>query len=1140
MSATNLISKAATAEQPSAAADASDRKRILLVEGDGFTRLVLLLRLRLAGFGVDFTSNGTLGLGKLRSCHPDVLLVELKLCGLSGLELIKAARAEQGFGNRPIYVFTHADRMNRATRKEVGSLGIELLDKNSITREDLVQIFTSTFLNTKPAQEQASAKTGIHAPAPALNETVLSVAIEELVAGVREQSELVTQQTDNRLAAGGELLSRVSSLASCAKDAEFPNLTRQAKALQDFLSQLCRTQQDYSEAALATITRAVQVMSRIASEMKDRKRSLSRFSAVFVDESPYSSRAMEEALLKAGFEPVCLEDTIRAREYLSSHATDLIIANLGLPEAHGLGLADIRRLPYHGKTAVLFGPESTVTMRHGEELPLSAQRLDKSPVLLAELVVKALNEVQSKGAVLPASPSPAPAVSNAAQQPSGAPRAAASKSSEDSVDFFAQPSRRQESPALGSSSQRVSVPTGAVNVPEKFSHLLGAGIPSEPIMRAESGTPGTDNQAELPPILPENSTDASLVDERPVEALQPSALRAEEPQTPQPESPIENPAGTWEALSADDALLTFSPSNAAPELSENQATPVQASAESITNLNEVMNNQFQAAPADYTEPSDDSESGRVLSQPTSPRQDLAARIYESEMALFHAQKQLELKDRALEALQKQLAEAKSAPADVPAEANAADQKAQARCAELEEEVAALRQALEGLNGSFGQSQQPSSDAGQPLLELEQRLNEKAAELEKQKAAQQGAEADLKRQLEAANAANQQNEAARQKAEARTTELEKEMSSLRLAGEKLKAAADKPTEGQSPEAWAGAPASELEQQVRQGVAALAKATAELAKERGERQRSQQRAAELNGRLQVLHQDLSRTLQAQREDLTRISALEEEQHQTSQALERCTADVEQHQAERRLAEEQLQKAKDLNAQLRKDLSFFDDANKKFDGSRQDLQNRLEASLSATRENEARLQKESAERQRLADSLEETQRELQNQTRRREALEQELQGTRDALQERETKLQQDAVERQRLNQAQGSLQRDRLDGSERDLEFSRIQSALQLEQVERKRQETQLARLRQSALDAAHSARALRTGLRRQIREPVDNLIQSASTLLEMEMGEEQKKLAEAVLQDVLLVQTRLKEPSPHGDSPDSAAPPATPAS
>src|SRR5689334_8326220 len=113
---------ATPAPPPPAPPTLSDRKRILLVEGDGFTRLVLLLRLRLAGFSVDFTSNGVLGLGKLRSCHPDILLIDVKLNGLPGVELLKAARADTAFGDRPIYIFTHVNRLNRSTCKEVESL----------------------------------------------------------------------------------------------------------------------------------------------------------------------------------------------------------------------------------------------------------------------------------------------------------------------------------------------------------------------------------------------------------------------------------------------------------------------------------------------------------------------------------------------------------------------------------------------------------------------------------------------------------------------------------------------------------------------------------------------------------------------------------------------------------------------------------------------------------------------------------------------------------------------------------------------------------------------------------------------------------------------------------------------------------
>jgi hypothetical protein len=266
------------------------------------------------------------------------------------------------------------------------------------------------------------------------------------------------------------------------------------------------------------------------------------------------------------------------------------------------------------------------------------------------------------------------------------------------------------------------------------------------------------------------------------------------------------------------------------------------------------------------------------------------------------------------------------------------------------------------------------------------------------------------------------------------------------------------------------------------------------------------------------------------------LEEEQRQATQALERATAELEQQQAEHRLAEAQLQKTKETNAQLRKDLVFFDEATKKADNARQDLQARLEASLNASREVDTRLQQQNAERQQLSEILEEARRELQNQTRRREAIERELQATREALQDSEANLQKEVAERQKLNAAHDtSFQRNLREGPERDLEFSKVQSALQSEQVERKRQEAQLARTRQSALDAAHAARALRTNLRRQVREPIDNVIHSARTLLELEMGEEQKKLAEAVLQDVLLVQTRLREPgATHSETSEPAAP------
>jgi DNA-binding response OmpR family regulator len=1081
---------------------AEKSKRILLVEGDGFTRIVLLLRLRLAGFRVDFTSNGYLGLGKLRACRPDILLLELKLCGLSGMDLIKAARAEPGFGNRPIYVFTHVDRVHRTARKELLLLATKVFDKSTMSREELVQTFASMFLKREPVKEPAPIDTVTKLPSEPLVEEISSQEIEEIVAGVREQSELLTTDSGARETTGKELLSRVSSLKSCAEVARLPNLARQAKWLENFLTLLARRKRAYTNGALNTVSRAVQVMSRIAFKAgTSKEHTLAQFRVVLVDEAPRSNQAVDKALREAGFSVVCFEDARLAREHLASKKADLIVANLLLPEAHGVSLADIRQLPLHSETPVLFAPDGTIPLNADYELPTYAPRLDAEPLLLAELVVRALNEVQSPRGANPApTESPIRPPEKVQQDPV---TSNISLASEDGFELFA------KAPS---------------NPP-----VIDPSIPNDIFVRAQPTTPGPDREAEFMIQLPAAATtDGIQNEEQALEALPPSAFFAQTPEAPRPETAGEDQAASTAWLTAADIGQGTPAADSTSAIEQNEAAAVEELSAAAPNYGEDMNNQLEATSAEYE------QQLASLRRQQHPREDLAARVCAAEMALYHAKAEAERKGKTIEALQAQLAETlaqRAQPQMTATEPSEAEQKALARCVELEQEVASLRLAFEGFDGGLDQ-QQAAADADRRLKELEERLSQNTTELDKHRAEQQRNEAELRQQLDAARGASAPLETARQQAEARCAYLEQELEALRKAhAETASKLAQKGTTETA--VGSGLPESELEQQVRQGVAALAKATAELAKERGERQRSQQRAAELNLRLQALHDDLRRTLQAQRDDLARIAAVEEENRQVTQTLEQRTADAEQHKAEHRLADEQLQKAKEANAQLRKDLAFFEEASKKFGGGRQELMARLEASLNAARENEARLQKETTERQRLAEELESAQHELQNQQRRREGLEQELKATQEALQDREGKLHKESLERQRLSEALRSVQGNAQDQTERDLELTKLQSSLEEEQVERKRQETQLARIRQKAVDAAHAARALRTNLRRQVRGPVDNLVHSTRLLLELELGEEQKQLAESVLQDVLLVQTRLREPDlAAGDSNESA--------
>jgi DNA-binding response OmpR family regulator/chromosome segregation ATPase len=483
---------------------------------------------------------------------------------------------------------------------------------------------------------------------------------------------------------------------------------------------------------------------------------------------------------------------------------------------------------------------------------------------------------------------------------------------------------------------------------------------------------------------------------------------------------------------------------------------------------------------------------------------------------------------------------------------AAHEKAQSRIAELEAEAVSLRKLGEDLNCKVAREQQVSAESSNRVQELEKQLSRHAAELEgaRGEMVNQAAEhgrvvSDLRGQLEAAHAASKQNE----QAHARLAELEKNIAELQQLNGELTAnlgkeqadvtrfhALNRDLEAKLQAALA-APhpqATEYEERISQSVAALARVTADLASERGERQRSDERAAALNLRLQGLHAESARLLQSQRADQERIANLETQLRQLDDTAGRRALDLDQQKAECLLAEEQLQTAKEQNAQLRKRLSAFERAHHTMNSTQGDLHSRLQSALDAAQQSESMLQRESAESQRLATALDGTQRELQSQSQRRETLETELQRALQALREGESKLHHEASERQRLNEALSTAQLNLRDQSQRsDLELTKLQAALQFEQLERERQEAQMARMRQSSLDSARCARLLRKTLRRQTREPVDSLYQAVCGLLQLELRPDQKKLAETMLHDVLMVQHSLQEPEiPQADSNEAA--------
>jgi hypothetical protein len=140
----------------------------------------------------------------------------------------------------------------------------------------------------------------------------------------------------------------------------------------------------------------------------------------------------------------------------------------------------------------------------------------------------------------------------------------------------------------------------------------------------------------------------------------------------------------------------------------------------------------------------------------------------------------------------------------------------------------------------------------------------------------------------------------------------------------------------------------------------------------------------------------------------------------------------------------------------------------------------------------------------------------------LESRLQASTNAAKESEVRLQKEMAERQRLEEALAAAQRNVRDNSDDlALELARVQAELQVEQFERKRMEGDAQQSRFASLDSTRMARNMMNSFRRQIRQPVENVMVSSRQLLELQLPNDQKKIVESLLENALLLQSNVEE-------------------
>jgi chromosome segregation ATPase len=458
------------------------------------------------------------------------------------------------------------------------------------------------------------------------------------------------------------------------------------------------------------------------------------------------------------------------------------------------------------------------------------------------------------------------------------------------------------------------------------------------------------------------------------------------------------------------------------------------------------------------------------------------------------------------------------------EVTGAGQKlAQARCTQLEGELADLRLAREELNTRFAAEQGRVADLDKRGQELEQHLTERSDELSGLRAQleQKGkefakAEAELWQQLETTETGQKQ-------ALSRCSQLEGELSSLRQVREELngrlaqeqKGAADLGKRAlelekrlEQAESAHRLAVTEMEDRIRRGVNALTRATSDLERERADRTRAEEQNVSLEQRLQELHAELGRHLQNSRVSQQRIVSLEQQLRQNGEKQARLLAELEQERIQAQLAEEQLQRANELNERYQKNISSLGQANMVLLSSREDLQHMLESNLDILHKTEARLERETAELQRVSGEFESSRSSLQSQRltlEQQEAQIAELAGTSKEL---SGKLQAESSACRRLSEESEAAQRNlRAQAQTIERQSAQIKETLELSKDLEVRLQTEAGerqRLSEELEAARRSLRSQAQAIDRQVAQIAETreLAQNLEARLQAESAERQR--------------------------------------
>jgi DNA-binding response OmpR family regulator len=384
--------------------------KVLFIEDDKLIGRLYSCQFQMAGYQVELAENGFEGMKALARFEPDLVVLDLMLPGMDGLQVLKEIRSQPATQSVPVLVLSNAfvskmieDAKNFGANKclikaetsasEILKVIGELLD---LAASKLASEHAQAAARSTSATEGESAAEANDASGHDLRGDFLK-ASPQTIAELQKlsQSVLATQAPVAQLPLLFSLYRKVHALTANAALAESQAVARVGSALEALLRELHDKPKNVTSSTLRTVAQAIELLGLLLkhAEFSSEKQS-ETFQVLSVDDDILSRKAVTEALRKAHLECASVADPLVAYEMLRKNRYELVITDVNMPEMDGFQLCEkLRALSGYAKVPVIF-----VTVLNGFDSRVRSARSGgddfiAKPFLSIELAVKALTHL---------------------------------------------------------------------------------------------------------------------------------------------------------------------------------------------------------------------------------------------------------------------------------------------------------------------------------------------------------------------------------------------------------------------------------------------------------------------------------------------------------------------------------------------------------------------------------------------------------------------------------------------------------------------------------------------------------------------------------------------------------------------------